>query len=650
MIDHRESWLILALILGLTLTVCLIEYLAVNNMLYAESAFLEPILTKIYFHQEKFLIARILLLGLSVLGAISFPNFHTSYKSNFEKIILIAGAACLSFLSVKGYVGDVFYNLYLFPVILLSAMLANTFAFKTLLGNSQQQEIKNLNHTSDKFKKGISFRFKTNKGWLSIFNPMQGIFIDASAGFGKSESLIEPIIAQAIKNDYALCIYDFEGNPNEKDAPILGRTAYTALQNELEPKKSKFNNILRSVLAPRKVRSFKFINFVDMAKTCRCNPLDRKYVRTRLEAQELADTIMKNLEKDWINKTDFWAQNAISFLTAAIWMMNKNYPQFNTLPHVVSLLLNPYDVVLKFLSQDDEVRKLMMPIITAFEEKAGSQSAGAVSSTQLPISKLFTPEIFWVCSKNELDLDITNPENPIILCIGNAPHIKTSLSPVVSLILNVCMNQMNQLGKHPKSAIIIDELPTIYVNKMDSLPATARKKGVSTIVAIQDYNQLDRDYTTKNAKVIKGVLSNYFLGGTNNYDEAEKLSKMIGNVTVFDRNISRSGSGETVSDNSRQERIIRPESIINQPVGHFTGKIAQGEPAAFSCQLPRFKMDKLEIKPFAFKAKTGEEVFDRKILDKQVELNFKKIQEEIDQLLAPFNSEGKTTIPDYNKV
>lgn len=204
---------------------------------------------------------------------------------------------------------------------------------------------------------------------------------------------------------------------------------------------------------------------------------------------------------------------------------------------------------------------------------------------------------------------------------------------------------MNQLGKHPKSAIVIDELPTIYVNKLDSLPATARKKGVSTIVAIQDYNQLDRDYTTKNAKVIKGVLSNYFLGGTNNFDEAEKLSKTIGNATVFDRNTSRNNTGETISNNSRQERIIRPENIINQSVGHFTGKIAQGQPAAFSCQLPKFEMERQNIPPFAFTARTGEESLDRKILDKQVALNFTKIQSDIAELLAPFEATRKDLNP-----
>ena len=56
--------------------------------------------------------------------------------------------------------------------------------------------------------------------------------------------------------------------------------------------------------------------------------------------------------------------------------------------------------------------------------------------------------------------------------------------------------------KRLKSAVIIDELPTIYMRGLDNLIATARSNKVAVMLGFQDFSQLKRDYGDKESAVI----------------------------------------------------------------------------------------------------------------------------------------------------
>jgi type IV secretory pathway TraG/TraD family ATPase VirD4 len=53
-----------------------------------------------------------------------------------------------------------------------------------------------------------------------------------------------------------------------------------------------------------------------------------------------------------------------------------------------------------------------------------------------------------------------------------------------------------------KSSLIFDEFPTIYLNNMYSLIATARSNKVSTTLGVQDFSQLRKDYGKEQVEVI----------------------------------------------------------------------------------------------------------------------------------------------------
>ena len=106
----------------------------------------------------------------------------------------------------------------------------------------------------------------------------------------------------------------------------------------------------------------------------------------------------------------------------------------------------------------------------------------------------------WVMSDSEFTLDINNPEEPKILCVGNNPDRQNIYGAALGLYNSRIVKLINKKGML-KSSVIIDELPTIYFKGLDNLIATARSNKVAVCLGFQDFSQLVRDYGDKEAKV-----------------------------------------------------------------------------------------------------------------------------------------------------
>ena len=86
---------------------------------------------------------------------------------------------------------------------------------------------------------------------------------------------------------------------------------------------------------------------------------------------------------------------------------------------------------------------------------------------------MISPQLYWVMSDSEFTLDINNPDEPKILCVGNNPDRQNIYGAALGLYNSRIVKLINKKGKL-KSAVIIDELPTIYFKGLDNLIATAR--------------------------------------------------------------------------------------------------------------------------------------------------------------------------------
>lgn len=394
---------------------------------------------------------------------------------------------------------------------------------------------------------------QSRTGWINVVNPFRATAVLGTPGSGKSYAVINSYIRQHIEKGFAMYIYDFKFDD-------LSTIAYNHLLRHLDKYEVK----------PR----FCIINFDDPRRSNRCNPLDARFMTDISDAFESSYVILLNLNKTWAQKEgDFFSDSAIVLLAAIIWYL-KIYDggRYCTFPHAIELLCQPYEKVFPVLASYPELENYLSPFMDAWQSNAQDQLQGQVASAKIPLTRIISPQLYWVMTGSDFTLDINNPEAPKILCIGNNPDRQNIYSAALGLYNSRIVRLINRKGRL-KSSVIIDELPTIYFRGLDNLIATARSNKVSVCLGFQDFSQLERDYGDKEAKVIINTVGNIFSGQVVG-DTARTLSERFGKIVQRRESYSVSTESVTTSTNTQLDTLIPPSKISTLTQGIFVGAVA----------------------------------------------------------------------------
>jgi hypothetical protein len=212
------------------------------------------------------------------------------------------------------------------------------------------------------------------------------------------------------------------------------------------------------------------------------------------------------------------------------------------------------------------------PFISAYQGDAMEQLEGQIASARIPLSRLASPQLYWVMSGNDFTLDLNNPEHPKVLCVANNPERKGIYGAALGLYNARIIKLINQKGKL-KSSVIIDELPTIYFKGLDELIATARSNQVSTCLGIQTKAQLDRDYGKAESTAIQEVIGNLIAGQVTG-DSAEMLSKRFGRILQRRQGVSVNSRDTSTSLSTQLDSMIPASKIASLSQGTFVGAVA----------------------------------------------------------------------------
>jgi len=395
------------------------------------------------------------------------------------------------------------------------------------------------------------------------------LMVLGTPGSGKSYFVIRHVITQHIRKGFTMFIYDFKFDD-------LSKIAYNTW--------IKYKHLY--LVVPK----FYVINFDDLNRSHRCNALDPKSMTDITDATESARTILLGLNREWIKRQgDFFVESPINFLSAIIWYLRKyKEGEFCTLPHVIELMQADYDSLFTLLRTEKEIEVLINPFVNAYLNDVMEQLEGQIASAKIAMARLSSPQLYYVLSGNDFTLDINNPSAPKIVCMGNNPQKIQIYGAVLSLYVNRLVKQVNQKGKQ-KSSLIFDEFPTIYLNNMDSLIATARSNKVATCLGIQDFSQLRKDYGREQADVIMNITGNIVSGQVTG-DTAKQLSERFGKI-MQDRESLSINSGDTSISHSKQlESAVPPSKISSLSSGEFVGMVADDpdckiELKTFHCEI-----------------------------------------------------------------
>ncbi len=322
----------------------------------------------------------------------------------------------------------------------------------------------------------------------------------------------------------------------------------------------------------------------------RSDPLEPSTMLDITDASESARTILMRLNREWIRKQgDFFVESPINFLTAIIWYLRKYQDgEFCTLPHVIELMQVEYDDLFTLLRREPEIEVLINPFVNAYINDVMEQLGGQIASAKIAMARLSSPSLYYVMSGNDFTLDINNPDDPKIVCMGNNPQKIQTYGAVLSLYITRLVKQVNQKGKL-KSSLVFDMFPTIYLNNMDSLIATARSNKVATCLGVQDFSQLRKDYGREQADVLVNIIGNIVSGQVTG-DSAKQLSERFGKI-MQDRESLSINSGDTSISKSKQlELAIPPSTISSMSSGEFVGMVADDptnkiDLKAFHCEI-----------------------------------------------------------------
>lgn len=142
-------------------------------------------------------------------------------------------------------------------------------------------------------------------------------------------------------------------------------------------------------------------------------------------------------------------------------------------PHAIEFLNKSDEDIFPILTSYGDLENYFSPFMDAWKSGATDQLHGQIASAKIPLSGMISPQLYWVMSGDEFTLDINNPKEPKILCVGNNPDRQNIYSAALGLYNNRIVKLINKKGQL-KSSVIIDELPTIYFRGLDNLIATAR--------------------------------------------------------------------------------------------------------------------------------------------------------------------------------
>jgi hypothetical protein len=397
------------------------------------------------------------------------------------------------------------------------------------------------------------YRGQVKKSWINIINPFRGLIVLGTPGAGKSYFVIRHVIIQHIRKGFPMFVYDFK-------LYDLTRIAYNAL---LQYHKNY-------TVVPK----FFLINFDDLSRTHCCNPLDPATMLDITDATESSRTIMLGLNRDWIKKQgDFFVESPINFVTAIIWFLRKHDDgKYCTLPHVIELMQLDYPTLFKLLRTEPEIEVLINPFESAFRNEAMEQLEGQIASAKIGLARLSSPPAYYVLRKSEFTLDINNPLEPKIVCMGNNPQKQQIYGAILSLYISRLIKQINRKGQL-KCSIVGDEFPTAYWGNIDTLLATARSNKVATCLALQDYSQLKKDYGRDQAEVILNIVGNIISGQVVG-ETAKQLSDRFGKIVQQRDSLSINSSDTSVSQSSQLDSAIPPSKIAGLSSGEFVGMVA----------------------------------------------------------------------------
>lgn len=595
----------------------------------------------IHVNKKVTLKVTLITLGLSFLFAI------TTYLVNFTSGILPYGArASINII----FTITIIYFL-IEPFIIIGNYIYGLMGFqddsKTRLMNQkrydqQKQIIENPMSVNIKYiPRGST---SSDIHYLNLIEPNSSVLLLGMTRKGKTYGIVLSMLDQWIKKQFTGIVYDYK-------------------DGELTDWVIKYHRRYKKANPDKNVAELVIMNFKNPMQGYRINPMDRSILLEDDYCTNVIESVLKTLNKKWIDHNDFWSDNTVSFsLAGAKLLRNKKLivtredgstyeKDCCSLAHLIALMtcsVDNYDKIYAMMNYEKNI-----PNLLSFLEPLRKDNLETVSNLMSSVltewSKLNTEKIMFLVSEfQNSPFAINDKNNPQIIVIKYDNKLGKTYAAVASSILSQAALMMNQEGKQ-QSFFMIDEAGTVFVKGLEDLIATGGSRKVCPVIVFQDQSQINRDYGRDSGEVLVNTCGNKISFQVDG-KTAEYISHLFGETEKAVQSYTYQENGNrSVSVSHQRKKILDPYDISQFGVGEFCARVANNYKADLSeitsvgKLIVDDKRDKIEdsgelypIIESEFEGKTQEEI--EAILSNNYYRIYKEVEELVIQQSRDFQS------------
>jgi hypothetical protein len=182
-----------------------------------------------------------------------------------------------------------------------------------------------------------------------------------------------------------------------------------------------------------------------------------------------------------------------------------------------------------------------------------------------------------------------------------------------------------------RCAYNFDELPTAYITNLETIVATARSNKVAVCIGIQDFSQLELNFTREKAKVINNVFGNVISGAVRD-QSAKMLQEMFGKIKQEKQSVSTSDTGTSSSLSTQLDYVIPQSKIASLSQGELVGLLTDNFDQRMSQKMFKSMAVIPTEKPIINELPLIMDISEKEAKE-LISLNYKKIKKDIAQLL-----------------
>lgn len=319
------------------------------------------------------------------------------------------------------------------------------------------------------------------------------------------------------------------------------------------------------------------------------------YGRAERYAKVLSESIVDNI--DGAQKSEasqYFKETAKGLLTGIILLVSEYGGEDER--HIISVFrliieLNGLDEGSSDVMQRSKLEKLLVHVdnprlinYVGPAMKADARTSMNVFSSALGKLVAFIDAELeqMVCghSKELGDVDFINHPTAIFLI---CPDENTTRHFFASLYIRYMMNDLIEQAAHTMELRLARDVLCVWdefgnmppVKNMDVLLTAARSRGIRFFLSLQSFFQLEKNYSQRSAKILRGACQLKMYTYLADEEEAKALSEALGDMTVQSGSVSRSTRDGLWTDSTSQSvqmikrRLMTPDEIMQLPQGQF---------------------------------------------------------------------------------